>query len=591
MKFSMREKLTISVFIMIGIILVIITGVYFITKTYRETTDKLIVENHEGQALLEYKMSLGKLLVAVKAREANLQANSEFRLDNLIDEVQQMHNKCNDVISEIHNRELLTDLERIINILQVANHRLNKANSTDYEAIIHTMAAEIEVGFKIINALIAEVQHEIAEYEKRSQTAILHGSSTIVLFGTLLILILTVAGTLFVQNLTNPIKELLIATRKIRDGEHGSRVFVKSEDEFTELAESFNKMLDVLQGTTVSKDYLDNIINNMFNSLLVTDKDGIIITVNAPTSFLLGYETTELIGKHILTLFHHPISNHDAEHKEPYDVHLLQQTINNQHYFHSKSGHQIAVAVRCTLLTFNGENADGLIIVGHDLTEMKAYEKKIEQNRKESLIAINEAQEEERMRIATDLHDGLGQMLTAISYSLQGLCEPGQMRSGEMQQIHGQLKSAIQETKNLAHNLIPIVLKDFGLIVAIQNLIDKVNAVNNTRFRFSHYDFTNRLDSKLEKAIYRICQESLNNILKHANAKNATFQLFKSDEFVTFVIEDDGEGFDLKTIEDNQKRSGIGLMSIRERVESFNGTFTINTQKQRGTELIIEIPF
>jgi PAS domain S-box-containing protein len=588
MKFSMREKLTISVFIMIGLILIIITGVYFITKTYRETTDKLIVENHEGQALLEYKMSLGKLLVAVKANEASLQPISEFTLTTLIEEVQRMHSKCNVAISEIHNRELLNDLERLISALEKANHRLNHASSTDYEATIHAMAAEIETGFEIINSLIAEVQNEIAEYEKRSQTAILHGSSTIVLFGTLLILILTVAGTLFVQNLTKPIKELLLATRKIRDGEHDSRVYVKSEDEFMELAESFNKMLDVLQGTTVSKDYLDNIINNMFNSLLVTDKNSIITSVNAPTSILLGYNKSELIGRPIMSLFQpeneNPIKNGIN------DLHLLQQTINNQQFFYSKSGEPVSVVVRCTILTLDGKNADGLIIVGHDLTEMKEYEKKIEQNRKERLIAINEAQEQERMRIATDLHDGLGQMLTAISYSLQTICEPGQSEAVEVQHIHAQLTAAIQETKNLAHNLIPIVLKDFGLIAAIQNLVDKANTLHNTQFIFSHYDFTNRLDPKLEKAIYRICQESLNNILKHANAKNATFQLFRSDEFVTFVIEDDGVGFDLKTIENNEKRSGIGLMSIRERVGSFNGTFTINTQKQRGTELIIEIP-
>ncbi|MCD4683429.1 MAG: sensor histidine kinase, partial [Bacteroidales bacterium] len=226
----------------------------------------------------------------------------------------------------------------------------------------------------------------------------------------------------------------------------------------------------------------------------------------------------------------------------------------------------------------------------HDLTEKKAYEEELEHIHKEHLIAINEAQEEERMRIATDLHDGLGQTLSAISFSIQNLNTDDKGNSSSVVKIQEQIDSAIKEAKNLAHNLIPIMIKDFGLVAAIENLINKANDVYKTKFRFNSYDFKDRIDPKLEKAIYRICQESLTNIVKHAKANNASFQLFRAQGFIVLVIEDDGVGFDLKAYDSGNKKIGIGLISIRERIASFNGTFSIDSQAEKGTELIIEIP-
>lgn len=237
-----------------------------------------------------------------------------------------------------------------------------------------------------------------------------------------------------------------------------------------------------------------------------------------------------------------------------------------------------------------------MVIVGHDLTEKIATEQKIERIRKENTIALNEAQEEERMRIATDLHDGLGQMLTAISYAVQNLTatenNSGRSIHDPVGKIQNQIDATIQEAKNLAHNLIPIVLKDFGLVIAIENMINRANELYETSFSFNAYDFNERINQKVEKVLYRICQESLNNIVKHAHAKNASFQLFKQDDLVVLVVEDDGVGFNVDEIEMKRKenKSGIGLISINERVLSFNGEFTINANDGKGTELLVEIP-
>jgi len=114
--------------------------------------------------------------------------------------------------------------------------------------------------------------------------------------------------------------------------------------------------------------------------------------------------------------------------------------------------------------------------------------------------------------------------------------------------------------------------------------------LHEIKFTFNSYDFNDRIDPKLEKALYRICQESLNNIVKHAKAKNANYQLFRALGSITLVIDDDGIGFDQKLHESGKLNTGIGLISIQERVASFDGTFSIESQPGKGTEIIVEIP-
>ncbi len=272
----------------------------------------------------------------------------------------------------------------------------------------------------------------------------------------------------------------------------------------------------------------------------------------------------------------------------------LKSKIHEQQIMKTKTGRKVPVLISCAILTNQKNLAEGLIIVGHDQTKKKAIEEKLERSRRERLVEINEAQEEERMRIATDLHDGLGQMLTAISYAVQELSVNEQndtiVINEPVNMIHQQIDKAIREAKNIAHNLIPIVLKDFGLLVAIENLINRANELYETKFTLEAFDFNTRIDPKREKVLYRICQESLNNIVKHAHAKNAYYQIYWQGCCVVLVIEDDGVGFDTNALESNPAKSGIGLISMKERVLSFDGDFTINSEPENGTEIIVEIP-
>lgn len=276
------------------------------------------------------------------------------------------------------------------------------------------------------------------------------------------------------------------------------------------------------------------------------------------------------------------------------DLKATMKAIQEANSFINKNGKQIPALISCALLKTDAGQVEGLVIVGHDLTAREKIKKKLDHIRKQKQIDIYEAQEEERMRFATELHDGLGQILTAISYSTQELQNLDSVSSAErenlMQKIQIQIETAIRESKNIAHDLIPIVLKDFGLIVAIKNLIERANDLYETQFTFNSYDFEGRINPKLEKSIYRICQETLNNIVKHAQAKTANYQIFNQDEIIVLVIDDDGIGFDLNNW-DQPGAKGIGIISIRERVNAFEGSISIDSQPGKGTEIIIEIPY
>lgn len=579
---------------MLSLVVLMIAGSQIIVGFFKNTTEELIVEYHELHAVQEFKMSLGKMLVVVNSHDISNRNEFESQLESFIKQAKYDLNICREVVTKSHEPEFLEEFEKMINKVEESSNQLYRSGKetdpTIIKATIIEIVKEINEGIRKVDLLINETKIEIEEYEERNQTVIRHGTFTVVSFGIILILILALGGLIFIRSLTNPIKELVTVTQRIGKGDRNAKVVVNSNDEFRTLADSFNNMVEALDATTVSKNYLNNILENMFDPLLVTDERGLIRSINAPSLKLLGYSDSDLRNQDIMVLFDKKNTENFEDSETEVKLTNYQLFISNQDYIISKTGELIPALVSCTFLKSPKNELAGLIVVGHDLTERRAYEEKLELSRKEHLIAINEVQEEERIRIATDLHDGLGQMLSAISFSIQDIDKINSNNDDSIVKIQNQIDAAIREAKNIAYNLIPIVLKDFGLVVAIDNMINKANELYETKFRFNSYDFVDRIDPKLEKALYRICQESLTNIVKHAKAKNANFQLFRNQGFIILVIDDDGIGFDTKIDESGMIDSGIGLISIKERVTSFGGTFSIDSQPEKGTELIIEIP-
>jgi len=233
-----------------------------------------------------------------------------------------------------------------------------------------------------------------------------------------------------------------------------------------------------------------------------------------------------------------------------------------------------------------------------DINEQKRLQNELENERKRRLIAINteNVQENERQRIANEMHDGLGQVLTAISYSIDNNLkdrDDSKEYQEQVTQIQDLIDNAIEETKRISHDLSPVLLRDFGLIPAIEHIVDQTNAQKKIAVKFNEYNFSERIDKKTENALYRITQEAVNNILKHSKAKNANIQILRHPESIVLVIDDDGIGFDVdKEIKSKKYQwTGIGLISMSDRAQAHNGTLEINSSPGKGTEILVEIPY
>lgn len=226
--------------------------------------------------------------------------------------------------------------------------------------------------------------------------------------------------------------------------------------------------------------------------------------------------------------------------------------------------------------------------INRNLTDLENKENELQQINEAHIAANFEAQENERQRIASDLHDGLIQTLTTISYKF---ANAGKNYDQEQKKYFHELKSSISnviaETRNIAYSILPPILRQFGIIPALKSLSEQVRAQNNINVVFQTYELEGRLDDKLELALYRIAQEALSNAAKHAEAKNVKIQLINHPGMLVLIIEDDGKGFD---ISDRSNSKGMGLVNIQNRINMFHGNFILNSSPDLGTEIMVEIP-
>jgi PAS domain S-box-containing protein len=205
-----------------------------------------------------------------------------------------------------------------------------------------------------------------------------------------------------------------------------------------------------------------------------------------------------------------------------------------------------------------------------------------------------QAQEDERRRIAREIHDGLGQMLTAIKFNLEileDMITVGQEGQDRIHDMKGLLDDVMKEARELSYNLMPSVLDDFGLAPALQLLSEQFTKRTTVKAQFHTSGITERLDPQMEIGLYRIAQESLNNVAKHAEATEVNLQFIRYPEGIRLVIEDNGKGItERPDIVRATGKGGMGLVSMRERAASFGGVLTIDSTPKSGTFITIEIP-
>lgn len=206
-----------------------------------------------------------------------------------------------------------------------------------------------------------------------------------------------------------------------------------------------------------------------------------------------------------------------------------------------------------------------------------------------ALNSLMEGQELERKRLARDIHDGIGPILSTVKMNIANIEGDIELLNPDLKEkfrkSYDMIDEAAGDLRSISHNLMPKVLSDFGLSEALETLCEKIDATKSVNVAFINTGLDNRLDEVTELGLYRISQELINNTLKYAQAKNITLQLIRRYEAIHMMYEDDGIGFNPEVT-----YRGIGLMNIENRAKALAGQTVIDSRPGKGMTASVEIP-
>ena len=202
---------------------------------------------------------------------------------------------------------------------------------------------------------------------------------------------------------------------------------------------------------------------------------------------------------------------------------------------------------------------------------------------------VLDAEERERRRIAADLHDGVGQILSAALFSLHQVQEHTEESSAARQMTEraaALLSQGCAEMRSISHQMMPSALLKTGLALSVKEFLEQIDG-SRIRIYLDVAGLEERLDEQTETILYRVIQEAVSNVIRHAGASELSIQIVKDEQGISLTVEDNGKGFDPAALRDAE---GIGLKNIRSRIALLNGTVEVDTAPDRGTLLVIYIP-
>jgi signal transduction histidine kinase len=207
---------------------------------------------------------------------------------------------------------------------------------------------------------------------------------------------------------------------------------------------------------------------------------------------------------------------------------------------------------------------------------------------RDALRRVVHAQEQERRRLALELHDQTGQALTSILLGLRGVedARDPEAQRAAVRSLRELVVATLHDVRRLAVELRPKALDDFGLVPALERLAESFREGSGIEVQIESRLGGDRLPDEVETAVYRIVQEALTNVLKHADAQHVSILLARKNERVSVVIEDDGRGFEPEAADNSR----LGLVGMRERVKLLDGTLAIESSPGRGTTLVVSVP-
>ena len=330
---------------------------------------------------------------------------------------------------------------------------------------------------------------------------------------------------------------------------------------------------------------LSMVAKETINGVVISDKDQNVVWVNNAFIKMYGYELDEIIGKHPGQFLRGPET-------EIEDVNYVQEKIMQKEPFtfeilnYNKAGDKVYVKVQVQPIFDEKGDVKQFFALQTDITKQRELEEKVELEKiikqKQITDAVFAAHENERSEIGRELHDNVNQLLGATRLYIDMARKDEENRDSLLTNAATFTLTAIEEIRKLSKTLITPLINEIGLTDSIKDLAEEIMLVHPIQILFTKDFIEDELNDKFKLTVFRIVQEQINNILKHAQAKTININIEENYGKLLLLITDDGIGFDTA-----KRKTGVGLTNIKTRTGLYNGTMLLNSEQGKGTALSI----
>lgn len=440
---------------------------------------------------------------------------------------------------------------------------------------IYATAAINDRGWKVITGIPVDT------LLARERTETRHD----LMFIGLIITLFAATASGLARQLAGPVRNMGVALRQIAAGDRDARVPEKGPREIAELAHRFNLALDHLRNARRSSALLAAIVESSNDAIISRDTGGLITSWNSAATRMFGWTAEEAIGKPAQLItppdragnFAHLLERvQRGEAVPPYDTERRR-----------KDGSRFHAQVSLSAIKDDDGRVAGISTIVRDITERQ----RAEENLRALALRLSQVEESERRNIHRELHDQIGACLATLKIDLDLLKkqlppddEKAARRLEQMRQMTGE---TIRRIRDVMADLRPPGLDDYGLLAALRShAVDHAERMG-IPVTVSGEDIQPRLLSTVETALFRIAQEALNNVAKHARAKNAVITITTTPDMLTLSVSDDGIGFNPKTRDAAHRHWGLDTM--RERALGIGAGLQIESAPGQGTRVVVRL--
>ena len=343
-------------------------------------------------------------------------------------------------------------------------------------------------------------------------------------------------------------------------------------DTLDSIMSGINMLGEELEETTIKRDFFNSAFHSITDSLVVIDNAGVIIDFNESFIVLTEYKKEDVIGQNLKKF----LKLNLASTVQKLDKHS--KAIDFESEVTNSSSRKIMV--ECHVSVIDNNKCHSLVKI-HDLTD------KIHQEAGR-IATIIKTQEEERNRVASDLHDSIGQQISALKFYFDSIQKQKdeKLRIQLLKKTEALIDNVSDEIRNICFQLMPRSVEKFGIGQSIKQLADLIHFSTGIKFDVKIEEKTNKLDPNVSMSVYRVIQEFVNNSIKHAKCKNIGIHLSIKPKLLTLSMTDDGIGF----TNDASLKKGNGIDNINLRIKYLKGELDFNPEKNKGVKLNIAIP-